>query len=66
MLQHYVYLSNAESDENFVLYAEKEVITCVWELEVLWFERNAWVKHVLMKNESPDFENYLLEQLNMY
>ena len=40
------------------------LMDCVWEMAILWHERNAWVKHVLMKNENPDFEGYLNEQLN--
>lgn len=62
MLQHFVYLSSNE-DAEYNLYSNSGIITCVWELSVLWFERNAWVKHVL-KNNSPDFEAYLNEQLN--
>ena len=62
MLQHFVYLSpNEESD--FTFYSDNGIITCVWEMAVLWFERNAWVKHVLA-TEKPDFEAYINEQFN--
>ena len=37
---------------------------CVWELAVIWFEREAWVKHVLQQAESPDLEGYLNERMN--
>jgi hypothetical protein len=63
MLQHYVYLTKNET-EPFELFSTNGIVTCVWESAVIWFERNAWLKHVLMKNENPDFESYLLEHLN--
>lgn len=64
MLQHYVYLNKNEQSEKFELFSVNGIVTCVWESAVIWFERNAWVKHILMKNENPDFESYLQEQLN--
>lgn len=62
MLQNFVYLLN--NNNEFKLFSDKGIITCVWELAIIWHERNAWVKHVLMKNEQPDFNAYLNEQLN--
>lgn len=38
---------------------------CVWELAVIWFEREAWVKHILQKAKSPDLEGYLNERMNV-
>lgn len=63
MLQNFVYLKANNADE-FVLYSDRGISTCVWEMAIWWHERNAWVKHILMKNEKPDFEAYLREQLN--
>jgi hypothetical protein len=64
MLQHYVYRTENEASEEFKLFSSNGIVTCVWESAVIWFERNAWVKHILMKNDNPDFESYLSEQLN--
>jgi hypothetical protein len=64
MMQLHVYLANNENPSHFELYSDKGIITCVWEMAVLWFERNAWVKHVLMNATAPDFEKYLAEHLN--
>ena len=64
MLQHYVYLANNKQPEQFKLFSNNGIITCVWESAVIWFERNAWIKHVLMKNENPNFKSYLQEYLN--
>jgi hypothetical protein len=62
MLQNFVYL--AEDGRDYELFSANGITTCIWEMAILWFERNAWVKHVLMKNENPDFNAYLNEQLN--
>ncbi|MBL0355910.1 MAG: hypothetical protein IPP72_03055 [Chitinophagaceae bacterium] len=64
MLQQFVYLATNKKPTKFKLYSDRGIMTCVWELAVLWFERNAWVKHVLCKSENPDIDAYLIEQLN--
>lgn len=62
MLQHFVYTLNSEN--KFELFSGNGIVTCVWELAVLWHERNAWVNHVLMKPENPDVSSYLNDHLN--
>lgn len=63
MIQNFVYLKNNTQDD-FFLYSNNEIVTCVWEMAIWWHERNAWIKHILLKNKQPDFEAYLNEQLN--
>ncbi len=63
MLQNFVYLKT-NSATDFVLYSDKGISTCVWEMAVWWHERNAWVNHILMKHEKPDFAAYLNDHLN--
>ncbi|MFI0451872.1 hypothetical protein [Actinomadura sp. 6N118] len=36
-----------------------EAIGCVWELEVVDFERRAWLRHVLANPGGPDLDAYL-------
>jgi hypothetical protein len=36
---------------------------CVWDLRVLWHEREAYVRHVLGPERGPDIEGYLLDAL---
>lgn len=62
MLQHYVYLDRGSG--HYELFSDSGIVTCVWESAIIWFERNAWVEHVLMKNTKPDFKSYLNQQLN--
>jgi hypothetical protein len=64
MLQQFVYLATNEKPSEFILYSDKGIITCVWEMAVLWFERNAWVENVLMNERQPDFKNYLQQHFN--
>lgn len=62
MLQNFVYLMDVSNE--YKLFSDNGITTCVWEIAIIWHERNAWVKHVLMKNENPDFQAYINEQLN--
>lgn len=64
MAQTHVYLSHEQQAKSFQLFSEEGIHTCVWELAVLWHERNAWVKHILMRAKNPDWKNYLNETLN--
>lgn len=66
MLQHFVYLSAPGVPVEFKRYSDSGIVTCVWELAVLWHERNAWIEHILKKSEYPDFEKYFEQQLNEY
>ncbi|MBK9735489.1 MAG: hypothetical protein IPO92_11160 [Saprospiraceae bacterium] len=65
MLQHYVYFASYDDPTNFTLYSGNGIISCVWELAVIWFERNAWVEHVLIKSDHPDFTSYLQTHMNI-
>ncbi|HOZ75766.1 MAG TPA: hypothetical protein PLI38_10970 [Flavobacterium sp.] len=62
MLQLFAYL-RLYGESHFHLISNKGTVSCVWEMAFLWFERNAWITHVLKRGENPDFENYLQQQL---
>ena len=66
MLQHFVYLTSPGDQIDFKRYSDNGIVTCVWELAVLWHERNAWIQHVLKQSENPDFGKYFEQQLNEY
>jgi len=38
---------------------------CVWDLEVIWFERQAYVETVLSPLAGPDIEAYLAKRLEV-
>ncbi|HRI33870.1 MAG TPA: hypothetical protein PLD02_08950 [Saprospiraceae bacterium] len=64
MLQNHVFVATHEDPDHYKLFSDKGIITCVWELAVIWYERNAWVEHVLKHSDQPNFEAYLNSQLN--
>lgn len=65
MLQQYVYLKSNINPNEFRFFSHNGIYTCVWEMAVLWFERNAWVEYVLKNPQNPDaIKNYLAAQLN--
>ncbi|HNR20997.1 MAG TPA: hypothetical protein PKN75_11845 [Bacteroidia bacterium] len=67
MMQLFVYLAENKTPLNFKLYSDKGMVTCVWEMEILWFERNAWVEEVLKKELSETtLGDYLQKTLNKY
>lgn len=41
-----------------------ESIACIWDLEVVDFERRAWIDTVLCNPAGPDLEQYLERRLN--
>ena len=38
---------------------------CVWDLQIVWFEREAYVRHVLAPHDGPHLDRYLRERLNI-
>ena len=66
MLRHFVYLATKKQPHHFVLYSDNGIVSFVWEMAVLWFERNAWVNNVLSSGSINDvvINKYLNCQLN--
>jgi hypothetical protein len=64
MIQNHVYFSTYEEPEKFESFSENGMMACIWELAVIWHDRNAWIKHVLSKIENPDYAAYLNDYLN--
>jgi hypothetical protein len=65
-LHHHVWFSTIEDPASFRPARQDEPIACVWDLRVLWHERDAWVRHVLANPKAPDFEAYLLDDISGY
>jgi hypothetical protein len=38
---------------------------CVWDLEIVWFERQAYVQSVLARPDAPDLDGYLARRLDV-
>ncbi len=59
MLQNFVYYSANSNPSQFELMSEGGLTCCVWEMAIIWHERNAWIEHVLKKADCPQFDKYL-------
>ena len=59
VIQNHVYVSEYETPNKFVDFTSKGLRFCVWEMNILWHERNLWVEHVLKKADNPDWDAYL-------
>ncbi|WP_123622746.1 isochorismatase [Halorubrum sp. CSM-61] len=59
VLKNVVYLSQPDTPTEFEDISETDITACVWELEVLSFERDAWVETVLANETGPDIDAYL-------
>ena len=63
-LFHRVFLSRSNDPDTLIPAKSSDSSVCVWDLRLQFFEREAWVKHVLRKADAPDFEAYLDDRLN--
>jgi hypothetical protein len=48
----------------FELFHAHHIVSCVWEVQVHAHESLAWIRHVLSRPETPDFDGYLGDTLN--
>lgn len=64
MLRSVTYCTSEAMPKEFVLTPKTGGMVCVWELELINFERKMWIEHILKKSEKPDFAGYLNEKLS--
>lgn len=53
------FLSRGDDADRLAPAKDSDSSVCVWDLALQLFERAAWIKHVLMKPDAPDFDAYL-------
>lgn len=63
-LHHHVYVSSPTQPDKLKYITPTGLSACAWDLFLIGHERDAWVKHILMKAETPDFEGYLAARMN--
>lgn len=63
-LHHHVYVASHDQPDHFRYATPTGLIACVWDLQVLCFEREAWLQSVLANPSGPDLDRYLRLQLN--
>ena len=62
-LHHHVFVSSLEQPLE-IQPAPQGLTACVFDLQVIWFERSAWVEKVLSNPSGPDLEAYLRKVLS--
>jgi len=60
------YTSTFDEPEAFTDMTASRLVACVWELQVLSFERQAWLDAVLANPAGPDLDAYLDQRMNGY
>jgi hypothetical protein len=63
-LHHHVYISPQEIPQRLVDVTSSGLLACVWDLQVIYFEQQAWLDSVLRNPNGPDLERYLACRLN--
>lgn len=64
-LHHHVYTAELHQPSTLKYATPSGLSACVWDLNLIAHERDAWVSHVLAKPRGPDLEGYLEDQLTM-
>lgn len=63
-LHHHIYTSPSERPQELTYMTPTGLAACTWDLSVMAFEREAWVKSMLKQYPEPDLEAYLNTILN--
>ena len=65
VLQGHVYASDYMNPHKFTDLSDKGLQFCVWEMTILWHERNLWVEHILKKPKHPDWSSYISQYYSL-
>ncbi len=65
ILRQFIYCAPLDEPQKFQQSPLPGFNSCVWELEVTRHERDAWVRHVMQTPQSPRFEQYLHDSLEI-
>lgn len=63
MLAQQIHIAPPHSADGFKRFDNRQIVSCVWELQILAFEGRAWVDKVLSQPDQPDIDGYLHEFL---
>jgi hypothetical protein len=64
MLQSLTFYTGFETPTEFQICPREGFMACVWEMEIIIFERAMWVEHILKNAEAPDYETYFGETMS--
>jgi hypothetical protein len=63
-LHHNTWRSTKEEPDELRPTGPDDFTACAWDLAVIGYERNAWVRHVLARPDGPHLEGYLDDLLD--
>lgn len=63
-IHHHVFIGPSDQPARLDVITSDQPIACVWDMQVMAFERQAWVDTVLTNPHGPDLAAYLACQLN--
>jgi hypothetical protein len=63
-LYQHLYVSPADQPGKLEYVTPSGLSACVFDLQLVWFERNAWVEKVLANPAGPDIDAYLKKRLS--
>lgn len=64
MVETKVYFADFENEKEINIYPyHPKSLICIWELEVFAHERKAWIEHILMQADNPNFNEYVQDTL---
>ncbi len=63
-LMHRTFASSSDEDALLSPTPADFNSVCVWDLALQWFEREAWVRHMLRNPAGPQLDGYLAARLN--
>lgn len=59
MLCHHVLAASTDDPFHFTSFQHTNIVACVWEMEILYFEKKLWSEMILRKHAQPEFDKYL-------
>lgn len=63
MLNRSTWFASYQEPDRLLHQPANDRLVCVWELEIILHERQAWIDHILHKPDSPDFTGYRQDYL---
>ncbi|MBC8753862.1 hypothetical protein H2O64_04220 [Kordia sp. YSTF-M3] len=64
MMNTHIFLTPKKGEIEFQLISGDGIAPCIWEFEIINFERLSWIKHILKQHENPNYTAYLEDHIN--
>ena len=64
MLNTHIFFSDYSNTKSFKKISGNGLAPCIWELEVIGFEKKIWTENIIKKFPNPDFNNYINNTLS--